>query len=66
MPYACVDDKDYGIEGGFKSLSDDGDIEGEANILLPNLGRASSNAYWIDLTVRVILSHYNFVDNKDL
>jgi hypothetical protein len=48
LPLACPDDT--GTTGGLE------DVEGAENILapaplLPNLGRANANGYWMDLTV---------------
>jgi len=50
LPLACVDDVNG--ESGLE------DIEGAQRVLppaplLPNLGKASANVYWMDLTVRV-------------
>lgn len=52
LPLACPDDT--GTTGGLEG------IEGAENTLapaplLPNLGRASANGYWMDLTVDLYL-----------
>ena len=51
LPLACADDTD--TAGGLD------DVEGAENILvpaplLPNLGRANANGYWMDLTVHFL------------
>lgn len=50
LPLACVDD--FGAEGQQDEL-----VEGAERMLAPppllaNLGKASANAYWMDMTVR--------------
>ncbi|KAH8096884.1 hypothetical protein BXZ70DRAFT_865118, partial [Cristinia sonorae] len=58
LPLACVDEDDEALKGGadgkrealpgtVRSLAPDG------SPLLPNLGKANANAYWMDLTMRV-------------
>ena len=59
IPHACVDDSECAeIIGGFRSLLDSDSDESEeiAQILLPNLGSASACPYYIDLSVRIIVS----------
>jgi hypothetical protein len=51
LPLACVDD--FGGEG-----DEDEQVEGAESTLAPapllaNLGKASANGYWMDLTVRM-------------
>ncbi|KAJ7833348.1 hypothetical protein B0H14DRAFT_2364340, partial [Mycena olivaceomarginata] len=43
LPLACVDD--FGVEGAEKMLA--------PAPLLANLGKASANAYWMDITMQV-------------
>ncbi|CAL1710667.1 unnamed protein product [Somion occarium] len=68
LPLACVDEDsdDESVHGG-KRASDDSDgkkrretlpgtvksLAPEGSPLLPNLGKANANAYWLDLTMRV-------------
>ncbi|KAK7689556.1 hypothetical protein QCA50_007348 [Cerrena zonata] len=49
LPLACVDEDSEGgaLPGMVKSLAPEG------SPLLPNLGKANANAYWLDLTMRV-------------
>lgn len=60
LPLACVDEDDEALKdsadgkikalpGTVRSLAPDG------SPLLPNLGKANANAYWMDLTVRSFL-----------
>jgi O-methyltransferase domain len=55
LPLACADDVGSGTAGGEDAEVLDG-VEGAESILAPepllaNLGKASANAYWMDLTV---------------
>lgn len=55
LPLACVDDFGSGGSGGDGVLEG---VEGADSMLAPapllaNLGKASANAYWMDLTVRL-------------
>ena len=47
LPLACADSAGglEGVEGAESVLA--------AGRLLPNLGKASANGYWMDLTVRI-------------
>ncbi len=51
LPLACVDEDsedEFGrdhLPGALPSLAPEG------SLLLPNLGKANANAYWLDLTV---------------
>lgn len=47
LPLACVDDN---AEGGLEGV-DGADSKLAPEPLLPNLGKANANAYWMDLTV---------------
>lgn len=65
LPLACVDE-DEDVEVDVGDESDEGSkkvtrdplpgtlrtLAPEGSPLLPNLGKASANAYWLDLTVR--------------
>ena len=72
LPLACVDDNDNRDEFAAKGEGGDGeagveDVEGAESVLAPppllaNLGKASANAYWMDMTVsfflKCLLFHY--------
>ncbi|KAH9896530.1 S-adenosyl-L-methionine-dependent methyltransferase [Cubamyces lactineus] len=47
LPLACVDEDIDPLPGVVSSLAPEG------SPLLPNLGKANANAYWMDLTMRV-------------
>ncbi|KAI0828552.1 S-adenosyl-L-methionine-dependent methyltransferase [Trametes gibbosa] len=52
LPHACVDDE-FGDEADGRRLP--GSVSSfapEGSHLLPNLGKANANAYWLDLTMR--------------
>jgi len=60
LPLACVDEFGSGEEAGPLGQPGEG-VEGVERMLapaplLPNLGKASAHAYWMDLTVSFILS----------
>ena len=59
LPHACVDeheDMDASGTEGRLPVHDSGMVRSlapEGSPLLPNLGKANANAYWLDLTVRI-------------
>ncbi|PCH41979.1 S-adenosyl-L-methionine-dependent methyltransferase [Wolfiporia cocos MD-104 SS10] len=64
LPLACLDEdpdpdspcQDCGMEGKMKAPPLPGTVRSlapEGSPLLPNLGKANANAYWLDLTMRV-------------
>ena len=57
LPHACVDDHDD-LDVNGERLKLPGMVRSfapEGSPLLPNLGKANANAYWLDLTVCVVL-----------
>ena len=57
LPHACVDDHDD-LDVNGERLKLPGMVcsfAPEGSPLLPNLGKANANAYWLDLTVCVVL-----------
>ncbi|KAJ6555119.1 O-methyltransferase [Mycena vulgaris] len=55
LPLACVDD--FGVGGETEGEGEEDTVAGAEKMLAPapllaNLGKASANAYWMDLTVR--------------
>jgi hypothetical protein len=63
MPLACVDDFGFESEGSVEQAGGREVVDGAERTLAPdhllaNLGKASANVYWMDLTVSHSLPNY--------